>query len=383
MGDVTVRDYRSSDADAAWRLRGVPFGGPKETPELWRGETSWRGFVAETGGERTGFAMIRPYRQFFGGRAVPMGGIASVAVAPQARGKGVGSALLDTILATMRADGQPISALYPTVPALYRGRGWERGGVLESIDLPVHAFQGRRSAIELRAATESDVPAMQDCYHRMAQSVDGMLDRRTRSFRASQLLDADASLVTDGGYLLAQPDRKERVLEVWELVADTPEVALGLLDSIGSWTGLLDRVKLHIADETLLGVLEWSGLDGKKRTQPWLLRVVDLPAAVAARGWPTAPYLDDATVDLEIEDRHAPWQAGRQRLIVKNGEVAVEPGGAGVVRITARGLGAWYSGSASTAGLRRAGLLRGDPEHTALLDLLVGAPGTARMADYF
>ncbi|MGW0518835.1 GNAT family N-acetyltransferase [Crossiella sp. NPDC003009] len=383
MGDVTVRDYRSSDADAAWRLRGVPFGGPKETPELWRGETTWRGFIAETGGERTGFAMVRPYRQFFGGRAVPMGGIASVAVAPQARGRGVGSALLERMLTEMRADGQPISALYPTVPALYRGRGWERGGVLESIDLPVHAFQGRRSKIELRAATEADIPAMRDCYHRMAQTVDGMLDRRTKSYRTAELLECDASLVTDGGYLLAQPDRKNRVLEVPELLADTPEVALGLLDSIGSWTGLLDRVKLHILDETLLGVLEWSGLDGRKRTQPWLLRIVDLAAAVAARGWPGASHIADAVTDLEIEDRHAPWQAGRHRLVVKDGEVVLEPGGTGAVRITARGLGAWFSGSNTTAGLRRAGLLTGDPEHTRLLDLLVGAPGTARMADYF
>lgn len=383
MADVTIRDYRSSDADAAWRLRGVPFGGPKETPELWRGETSWRGFIAESGGERAGFAMVRPYRQFFGGRAVPMGGIASVAVAPQARGRGVGSALLDRMLVEMREAGQPISALYPTVPALYRGRGWERGGVLESIELPVHAFQGRRSRIELRAATEADIPAMRDCYARMAQTVDGMLDRQTPSYRPSELLECDASLVTEGGYLLVQPNREARLLEVWELVADTAEIALGLLDSIGSWTGLLDRVKLHILDETLLGVLEWSGLDGRKRTQPWLLRVVDLPAAVAARGWPAAPFLDGQSVDLEVVDRHAPWQAGRHRLIVKNGEVVVEPGGSGAVTITARGLGAWFSGSNTTAGLRRAGLLEGDPAHTRLLDLLVGAPGQPRMADYF
>ncbi|MBP2474907.1 putative acetyltransferase [Crossiella equi] len=383
MGDVTIREYQTGDAETAWRLRQVPFGGPVEVHETWLRQPVWRGFLASTGGADAGFAMVRPYRQFFGGRAVPMGGVASVAVAPEARGKGVGGALMEALIADMRQQGQPISALYPTVPALYRSRGWERGGVLESVELPVHAFQGRRARIDLRGATEADLPAMREQYHRLARGVDGMLDRRTASHRPQELLACAASLVTDGGYLLAEPDRQNRVLEVRELVADTPEVALGLLDSIGSWTGLLDRVKLHIADETLLGVLEWSALDGRKRTQPWLLRVVDLPAAVAARGWPTAPHLHGQSVDLEIEDTHAPWHAGRQRLVVEDGAVRVEPGGTGAVRLTARGLGAWYSGSASTAGLRRAGLLEGDPGHTTLLDLLVGAPGTPRMADYF
>jgi predicted acetyltransferase len=116
---------------------------------------------------------------------------------------------------------------------------------------------------------------------------------------------------------------------------------------------------------------------------PWMLRVVDLPAAVAARGWPAAAYLGSFAVDLEVVDEHAPWHAGRHRLVVDSGKVTCEPGGSGAVRLAARALGPWYAGSADTSMLRRAGLLEADPADAHLLDLLTGAPHPARMADSF
>jgi len=116
---------------------------------------------------------------------------------------------------------------------------------------------------------------------------------------------------------------------------------------------------------------------------PWMLRVVDLPAAVAARGWPAAAYLTPFTVDLEVVDEHATWQAGRHRLVVDGGKVVCEPGGTGAIRLAARALGPWYAGSADSPMLRRAGLLDGDPADAHLLDVLTGAPHPARMADSF
>jgi predicted acetyltransferase len=118
-------------------------------------------------------------------------------------------------------------------------------------------------------------------------------------------------------------------------------------------------------------------------THPWMLRVVDLPAAVAARGWPVAAHLTPLTVDLDVADEHAPWQAGRWRLVVDGGKVTCERGGTGAIRLAARALGPWFAGSADTPMLRRAGLLEGDPADSRLLDLLTGAPHPARMADSF
>jgi hypothetical protein len=65
---------------------------------------------------------------------------------------------------------------------------------------------------------------------------------------------------------------------------------------------------------------------------------------------------------------------------VDNGEVRVEPGGTGAVQVQARALGPWFTGMQGTAALRRAGLLTGD---APLLDQVVAAPGTPRLADFF
>jgi predicted acetyltransferase len=119
------------------------------------------------------------------------------------------------------------------------------------------------------------------------------------------------------------------------------------------------------------------------RNHPWMLRVVDLPAAVAARGWPAAAYLAPVSVDIEVVDEHAPWQAGRHRLVADGGKVVCEPGGEGTVRLQARALGPWYAGSADSAMLRRGGLLDGDATAARVLDLLTGAPRVPRMADSF
>jgi len=91
------------------------------------------------------------------------------------------------------------------------------------------------------------------------------------------------------------------------------------------------------------------------------------------------------TVDVEIVDEHASWHAGRHRVVVENGAVRCEPGGSGAVRLSARALGPWYAGAASTGTLRRLGLVDGDPTQAALLDALAGSGSTggARLADAF
>ena len=116
---------------------------------------------------------------------------------------------------------------------------------------------------------------------------------------------------------------------------------------------------------------------------PWMLRVIDLPAAVAARGWPLTDLMRPLAVDIEVVDEHAPWQAGRHRIVFDGGSVFCEPGGTGAVRLHARALGPWYAGSADTPMLRRAGLLEGDHKIATQLDALTGAPRPVRIADAF
>ncbi|HEX8869041.1 MAG TPA: GNAT family N-acetyltransferase [Lentzea sp.] len=384
-----IREYTEDDLDAVFRLRKLAFNASERPERLVH--PGRHGLVAELDGKVAGVLGIGEYAQFYGGAAVPMGGIGGVAVNGATRGRGVAGALLDEALSTMRDHGQPISVLYATVPTLYRGRGWERAGLFEWVEVPMDRVLSVPKPTELipsRPADESDLTALHDCYLEVARTIDGMADRRPPRIDLAKVLEMDLVSVLPGpnglrGYLTAtrQPrDRGMGTLQVFDLIGVDVEAQLNLLASLKSWAGTLDTVELRITDAATLTLLGSTPMRYDVWTSTWMLRVVDLPAAVAARGW---SRLANAAIDLEIIDEHAPWHAGLQRIVVEDGVVRVEPGGTGAVRMHARALGPWFTGFQNTHALRRAGLLEGDPADAALLDQLVGASGVPRLADFF
>lgn len=392
---MRVRPYQADDDVDLYRLARLSFGGPREPsgPEaFWSGRPGWSGLVAEDGrGALVGSMRVYHYRQFFGGAAVPMGGVANVAVHPHARGHGVASAMLEAVLEHERERGLVISALYPSVPGLYRARGWERAGdhqraTLRPETLALLPKPSVRPA--LRRAAEEDLPALHDTYLSVASTVDGMLDRSTAACELEKMLDLDVVDIIGGpdgsilGYLTAsRPDGEKLVCH--DLFARDADTALGLLAALGRWSGIMEKISLKIVDGSWWQLLVNHPALYEVTSHPWMLRVVDLPAAVAARGWPAAEHLTPFAIDLDVTDEHAPWQSGRHRLIVDGGKVTIEPGGTGAVRLQARALGPWYAGSADTPMLRRAGLLDADPADAHPLDILTGAPRSVRMADTF
>jgi len=121
----------------------------------------------------------------------------------------------------------------------------------------------------------------------------------------------------------------------------------------------------------------------------WMLRVVDAPAAIAARGFPAATSL---RVRLRIADGTRPANSGRWQLTVTDGAGTLEPLGphtaAGpaspastTLTLGARGLAALYAGT-PLATLRQAGLAAGGtPGGDAALDAAFAA--TPYMLDAF
>ncbi|MEU3649310.1 GNAT family N-acetyltransferase [Lentzea sp. NPDC034063] len=383
-----IREYTEDDRDAVFRLRRIAFNGTDPAGPLLKPGT--HGLVAEIDGRVAGALDIGSYAQFYGGAPVPMGGIGGVAVDGAYRGRGAANALLDAALVAMREQGQPISALYPTVPALYRGRGWERAGVFEWVELPMDRLLSvPRPAERLasRPVDGSDLTALHECYLEVARTIDGMADRRPPRIVPDKVLELDLASVLPGpdglrGYLTAKREPGDGMgrLKVLDLIGVDVEAQLNLLASLASWAGTLETIDLRITDPATVNFLGATPFRHPVLTSTWMQRVVDLPAAVAARGW---PRLADVVVDLEIIDEHAPWHAGLHRIVVENGSVRVEPGGTGAVRLHARALGPWFSGAQNTHALRRGGLLEGDPDGAAVLDQLTGSSGTPRLADFF
>jgi predicted acetyltransferase len=107
-----------------------------------------------------------------------------------------------------------------------------------------------------------------------------------------------------------------------------------------------------------------------------MLRIVDAPAAVAARGFRGA----DVEVSFGLVDPQVPAHARGWRLVVRDGAGRLEPAdGADLPQLHVRGLALLWAGAADADSVVRAGLL--DQPLPALDRAFAGQP--ARILDYF
>jgi len=116
--------------------------------------------------------------------------------------------------------------------------------------------------------------------------------------------------------------------------------------------------------------------------QDFMLRLLDLPAAVVGRGFAPGVDLD---VPIAVHDAQVPSNCltGRLRVADGRGELVADgPTGADAVRLTANGIAALYAGT-SMASLTTAGVASGGSaeDHARLDAAFVGRP--AYLLDYF
>jgi predicted acetyltransferase len=392
---LDLRQLAADDALAAWELGRLAFGSAREKPEGWRlpdpHRTRWGAF--DGAGRLVAMAADRHQRHWFGGRLVPASGVASVAVTPELSGRSLARQVLTRLLAEARDRGAVISTLFDTTPVPYRRLGWEEVGALTWRTMATAALGRLRppADIDLRPATAADVLAIHALYEAVARAGNGMMDRTGPTFDPSPqvLLDSfdgvTMAIGGDGGpigYLTWDRGRgydADSRLTVHDLIGATPAATTALMGMLASWTSVAPTLELRLPEPDPFFLLAPSATQPKSR-QPWMLRLVDAPAAVAARGWP--PLLD-ASVDLRLDDDVCPWNSGTHRLVLSGGTGRLEPGGAGSVGLSMRGFALLYAGAAAPAMLRRSGLIDGGDAATDAV-LLAAASGPApALLDYF
>src|SRR5882724_12568669 len=99
MSDVEVRIARDDELPDCGALREQGYGMATGRREEWAERMlatgrSERLLVAHRNGRLVGMLNVLAFAQWFGARAVPMGGVASVVVAPEERGHGIAPQLL-------------------------------------------------------------------------------------------------------------------------------------------------------------------------------------------------------------------------------------------------------------------------------------------------
>jgi predicted acetyltransferase len=312
-----------------------------------------------------------------------MGGVAAVAVRPEYRGRGCARALLRAALAAMRARGEVVSALFPSVIPPYRGLGWELAGTVSYHSVPTRALAALSAPdVAIRRGSAADLVSLRRCYGMVASASPGLLDRDDERWRwiLEQRSEDLVYLAGDDGYVMyghvERPDIGPGVfhLAVRELVAVTEDAFRALWRVLGAPTSpFVPAVTFRGPPHDPLA-LALPGFEiALERQRLWMLRLVDTAGAIAARGY--APELR-AAVPLEIVDGACPANAGRCVLVVEDGSGRLEPGGGGSIRLGVGALASLYSGFASTDALARAGLLTGGSaaERAALDAVFAGAP---------
>ncbi len=305
---------------------------------------------AWSGQELVGTTEVMPWGQFFGGRSVPMGAVASVAVRPDQRGRGIAPRLLARSVERMHEQGLVISTLHPATTRFYRGLGWEIGGEFGVRRVPTASLAALPPGEPecLRPGREPDFDAVRECYERVAPSINGAVDRDDVRWRADRtalgrphrylyVYDADDQI--DGYVVYDQHQTRSQWgfgITVHELVAADARAAVTLWRHVGSHVAQVDKVTVLAMPLDVLTLLLSEQVVELVTANHWMTRIVDAAGAVAARGYPPDVR---AEVHLQLADRLAPWNDGRFVLRVEGGEGKLSPGGTGDVHLSVNASG--------------------------------------------
>ena len=335
----------------------------------------------------------RGYHSWFGGSAVPSGGIAGVVVTAERRG----TKLLDELFRValddgLRERGEAVSTMFCTAPGIYRKFGYEVISSYDTVEVPAAALAriGAPAGVRTRRATPADFDAVCRVYDTWAAAQNGPLTRRGPAFPA----DAKAFIDAFTGVTLAVDDAGEVIgfaswhrgqetgdsatLEVVDLLALRGDAYGALWHVLGSFGSVVGQVRLctsgHDVARLSLPSAHWKAVE----REPYMLRVHDVPGAFAGRDWPV-----DGDVGFSVAGDHLGTTNGAWRLVIERGKATCVPAAAadGPV-MTPGGLALAWAGAQTCANLRMAGHLSGGMENDEALDRVL-APRPIHIRDSF
>ena len=354
---------------------------------------------AFAGESPVGAALVHDMRQYWLGRPVPCAGVAGVKVAPEYRGRGIGRRLMTDLLDLIADKGYPLSALWPATIPIYRSLGWELAGAKYQFSVPARSLQTLLEPDEAArggGADHRDV-AIRRAGPADAATVTGVIGDSHRAARdagpvtwdegwaAEWLGGADrytylAGDAADDGF--AAYRWADRDLWVERVHARSPQALRALWSVIASHCSNADNVTGMTAPSDPFWWLTRERGAVVTRRSMWMLRLIDVPAAIAARGFPAAV---SASVPLRVTDQARPANAGSWQLTVTNGTGTLTPNESvsspAPLQLGPRGVAALYAGT-PLAALRLAGLASGGTQAAdAALDAAFAA--TPYMIDDF
>lgn len=329
---------------------------------------------------------------------VPAAGVTAVGVLPSHRRQGVLSAMMRHQLTEVRARGEFLSVLLATEAVIYRRFGYGPATYTSRLTVPRH-----RTALALpraRGTASGSVELLRraDCgeileevYDRYRRAQPGALSRPHRWWASGAgqppiapapryvAVHRDADGVPDG-YACYSLDESS-TLTVDETIATSDTVFTALARFVLGHDLVTEVVFKHVPPEH---PLRWQLADFRagevSNDTDWLwVRLLDVPAALTARGWFT-----DGELVLDVDDPFL-GEHGRYLLTVRDGKADCVPTDAEPdLSLDVSDLGSVYLGGTAPSTLVRAGHIRAHrPGAAALADALFRAERSPHCLHWF
>ena len=403
---MRVRPARDEDLDRLVAIHAAAFPDARNRDARRRNFTdNARGglsdlLVAELDGQVTGHAFLYRMATWIAGRQVPVGGVASVGVAPEARGLGVARALMGHIEEELRARGTPLCLLYPFRHRFYRRLGFGTVGEVQRLRVPPSSLPSAPRGLRAEPAhTPDDLAAIRRCYQRIATRSNGMLMRSDAVWRAALTQDGrHVSLVRDDdgevrGYVvfsyLTAGDGLPQEIDVFELLAEDDRTRLALYGLLRAQRDQVPCVRLVLdSRDPLLSVLEEPRGPYPQSIRSLIavvgevgagamMQLVDPTAALRTRGW-------RADGRLSIRIRREGGDDVVLTLDVRGGVPQVDAGGrAPMLTCSAPTLAQIYAGYLRPSDAVRFGAAQADGETARQADRLFDTGGPFVPLDVF
>jgi predicted acetyltransferase len=366
-----------------------------ERERLFRFLRSTHRYGAYDAGDLVGCAAALDFEVSIPGGSLPCAGLTWVAVLPTHRRRGALTALMDALLADAARAG-PLAALWASEGAIYGRYGFGVATFAQGFEFDARAplvLRVEPDPRPLRLIELDAAPGVLASTHARERTRRAGLMTRSPEYWREVVLHTgpehadlgltEARVVVLGdranpaGYAiyrvrgqqeLGDDDTPGRV-DVAEVVADTPAVAAALWRYLAS-IDLIESVRAEnrpADDPPILLAADAYGVRLKERWPAAWLRILDVPAALAARSWAT-----DVAMSVAVRDDRFPANAGTWRIV---------PGAcdwtdaAPDLELDVRDLGSAYLGGVPLGALHAAGLVL---EHTtgavAALDAALRTP---------
>ena len=353
--------------------------------------------VARVDGRAVAKVSMWQFGQWINGASIPMAAVSGVAASPHVARKGIVRRLLAEALHEAAEGGELLAALYPTTATLYRSVGFEMAGTWAKRALPAsELWSGVVEGVDVEPVDPSAVVDDRAAYDRQARGGNGWLDRPDLLLRRHRhdlelLADKhpvqvyravrDGRTLALGAFVTRRPTSvagRLYDLEATQLWGDADGIraltsaVAGLATTCGEVSTLLPRHVLgaltdHPQHAHVIGELQW------------MLRLLDVRAALAAR--PTPAFAGD--VHLRVHDPLLAANDGPWVLRHDVGVLRAEPGGRGDVDVAVSDLAALFTGFQTPHHLASAGRLPG-ADADALNSLTTAfRAGEPTMVDFF